>query len=287
MKNGKLKTVLTVAVILLIFGIVALYVYDVAVIKTPYTKNLFKMIAVVFMLLGTLVRLTRGQGRRSLVLYEKAFEKELGAAFNHKPFLRKKLLCACRLYDESNYRKALKYLFQLLKEADFSRDAVPVYLFIALCFRDAHVYPEAIKAYYEILKLDPSNARIHSNLGYLLISEGDYDQARKHFDRSIELDPNNYYAYNNRADYFFRIEEYQNAIADAQKALEVKNNGVEAANLLTIIYAMLGDEENRKKYYHTAITSGSDPTVLQNAIAHYLSENQTEETQEEEETTTD
>lgn len=37
MKNGKLKTVLTVAVILLIFGIVALYVYDVAVIKTPYT----------------------------------------------------------------------------------------------------------------------------------------------------------------------------------------------------------------------------------------------------------
>lgn len=272
MKRKASNIIWIAVVILLIVGIIVFYLYDVIWIKTPYTKNLFRTIAIIFLLLGTLLKLINGSGRNSLEMYEKAYANELGYAFKNKPFQRKKLLCACRLYNESNYRKALKYLFQLLREVEFERDSIPVLLFIALCYTDAGVTSEAIKVYYDLLKIDPNNPQIHSNLGGLFIDEGDFETALKHYNKSIELKPNNYFAYINRANYYFRKNEYNNAIIDAKQALEFKNNGVEAAGLLTIVYALQGDEENKKKYYHIAITSGKNPADLNEAIQFYLSE---------------
>lgn len=272
MKRKNSNTIWIAVIILLMVGIIAFYLYDVIWLKNPYTKNLFRTAAIVCLLLGALVKLIYGSGRKSLEVYEKAYANELGYAFKNKPFQRKKLLCACRLYDESNYGKALKYLFQLLQEVEFERDSVPVLLFIALCYTDAGVTEEAIKAYYELLKIDPKNSQVHSNLGGLFIQEGDFETALKHYNKSIEFNPKNYFAYLNRANYYFRINEFENAISDAKQALEFKNNGVEAASLLTVIYALQGDEENKKKYYHISITSGEKPEDLNEAISYYLHE---------------
>ena len=272
MKKKTSNIIWIAVVILLIVGIIAFYLYDVIWVKTTYTKNLFRTIAIISLLLGTLLKLVNGSGRKSLEVYEKAYVNELGYAFKNKPFQRKKLLCACRLYDESNYRKSLKYLFQLLREVEFERDSIPVLLFIALCYTDAGVTDEAINVYYDLLKIDPNNPQVHSNLGGLFINEGDFESALHHYNKSIELKPDNYYAYINRANYYFRQNEYDNAIIDAKQALEFKNNGVEAAGLLTIIYALQGDEKNKKKYYHIAITSGKNPLDLNEAIQYYLNE---------------
>ena len=272
MKKKTSNIIWIAVVILLIVGIIAFYLYDVIWVKTAYTKNLFPTIAIICLLLGTLLKIVNGSGRKSLEVYEKAYANELGYAFKNKPFQRKKLLCACRLYDESNYRKSLKYLFQLLREIEFERDSIPVLLFIALCYTDAGVTDEAIKVYYDLLKIDPNNPQVHSNLGGLFIKEGDFESALKHYNKSIELKPDNYFAYINRANYYFRQNEYDNAIIDAKQALEFKNNGVEAAGLLTIIYTLQGDEENKKKYYHIAITSGKNPADLNEAIQFYLNE---------------
>lgn len=272
MKKKTSNIIWIAVVILLIVGIIAFYLYDVIWVKTTYTKNLFRTIAIIALLLGTLLKLVNGSGRKSLEVYEKAYANELGYAFKNKPFQRKKLLCACRLYDESNYRKSLKYLYQLLREVEFERDSIPVLLFIALCYTDAGVTDEAINVYYDLLKIDPNNPQVHSNLGGLFIDEGDFESALHHYNKSIELKPDNYFAYINRANYYFRQNEYDNAIIDAKQALEFKNNGVEAASLLTIIYALQGDEENKKKYYHIAITSGKNPLDLNEAIQYYLNE---------------
>ena len=275
MKKNKTNIIITVLIIAVIIGLIAYYLYDVIYNKTPYDDNLFRMLAVICMLIATVIRLHKaGSGRRNgLDVYEKAYANELGYAFMNKPFQRKKLLCACRLYDESNYRKSLKYLFQLLQEVEFERDSVPVLLFIALCYTDAGVTDEAIKVYYDLLKIDPNNPQVHSNLGGLFIDEGDFESALKHYNKSIEIKPDNYFAYINRANYYFRINEYNNAVDDAKIALEIKNNGVEAASLLAIIYALTNDDENKKKYYHIAITSGKHPEELNEAIQFYLNEN--------------
>lgn len=272
MKKNISRIILIAVIILLIVGIAAFYLYDVIWLKTPYIENLFRTIAIIFLLFGTLFKTIKTYGRNSLEIYEKAYAEELGYAFKNKPLQRKKLLCACRLYNESNYRKSLKYLFQLLREVEFERDSIPVLLFIALCYTDAGVTGEAIKVYYDLLKIDPNNPQVHSNLGGLFIKEGDFETALKHYNKSIELKPDNYFAYINRANYYFRKNEYDNAIVDAKQALEFKNNGAEAAALLTVIYALQEDEENKKKYYHIAITSGKNPADLNEAIQFYLSE---------------
>lgn len=275
MKRNVGQRICIAVVILAIIGVIALYLYDVIYAKTPFTHNLFKAFLIVLALSGTLVKLINGTRRKDLSVYEKAYAEEIGYAFKNKPLSRKKLLCACRLYDENNYRKALKYLFQLLQESDFDRDKATVLLFIALCYTDAGVRSEAIRAYYSLLKFDPNNARAHSNLSTLLRADGDYDMAIEHCSKSIEIMPENYYAYNNRADCYFRKGEYDSAISDAKQALEYKNNGVEAATLLTIIYALQGDEEKKNHYYHITITSGRSPEELNRVIEYFLNEKNT------------
>lgn len=273
MKRMNTNIIFIVIIILAIVGLVGFYLYDVLYMKTPYDENLFRTLAVVFMLLGTLVRLFNGNNRRkSLSVYEKAYANEIGYAFKNNPVQRKKLLCACRLYDESKYNKSLKYLFQLLGKIEFERDSIPVLLFIALNYTDAGYNDNAIKAYYDLLKIDPSNAQVHNNLGRLFIDEGDFDSALKHYNKSIEINPNHIFAYINRANYYFKVGDYNCAISDAEKALSLKNNCGEAAVLLTVIYALQNDETNKKKYYHIAIMSGKHPEDLNEAIQYFMNE---------------
>lgn len=252
--------------------VISLYFYGVIVEQVPYTYKLLPTVLCLILCAGSLAKLVSAQGRRPIEFYEKIYSDELGNAFINQPFKRQKLLCACRLYDESNYKKSLKYLLELLKEVRQDRDSIPVLLFIALCYTDIEASEEAIKVYYKLLEIDPNNAQAHSNIGALFIDIGDYEMALKHYNRSIEINPNNYFAYVNRANYYFRIEEYENAIIDAKKALELKNNGVEASSLLTIVYAIIGEDEEMKHYYHIAITSGKNPEDLNEAIEYYLSE---------------
>lgn len=272
MKKNKGARIGIAIICVLIAGVVAIYLYGVLVQKTPYMQDLFKAILVIVGLLVALIKILNGSGRSPLSFYEKAYKEELGAAFEGKPKSRKKLLCVCRLYNEPNYPKALKYLSGLLCEAEHRRDTVPVLLFTALCYTDMGIDGEAIVAYRELLGIDPNHAQAHSNLGYLLVRAGEFELALEHYHQSIALMPKNYNAYTNRANCYFRMGEYDDAISDATQALVYKRNGVEAAGLLAILYALRGDEENKKRYYHVAIASGKSPKDLNEAIEYYLSE---------------
>lgn len=272
MKKKVVNWMICVIIFLLIICIVVFYIYDVTYNNTPVMQNLFRTVSLVLVLLVTVIRVFYNKRRRSLDFYEKSYEKELGYAFKNKPFNRKKLLCATRLYNESNYDKALKYLFQLNKEVENEHDAVPVLLFAALCYTDMGLNEAAIKIYYKLLEIDCRNEQVHSNLGLLYTDEGNYDMALKHYNESIKCKPGNYYAYVNRASCYFKQKDYPNAIKDAEKALEFRNNGHEAASLLAIIYALQGDRENKEKYAHIYLVCGKNPDDLKNAIEHYMKE---------------
>lgn len=273
MKRNKVNIFLSIVVILLIVAGVAFLLYDALYLKTP-DNNLPRAITTICLLVVTLIRLISGSNRgKSLKFYEKFYEKNLGTAFESRPRYRRKLLQACRLYNQSNYDAALKHLFKLLKYAENRSDAIAVWLFIALCFSDAGAIQNAIQSYHKLLEIEPSHATAHSNLGHSYIAFGDFDAALSHYNRAIELKPDNYFAYHNRASCYFRLGEYDDAITDAKKALEFKNNGVESACLLTIIYALLGDDENKKHYYHLAIASGKNPDDLNASIEYFSSEN--------------
>lgn len=273
MKSFQKKRVWIAVLVAVNLGIVGYYLYDVLVLKTSYTDKLFRLLAVIFALLAALARLLGGGGPRgSLKAYERTYQKELGVAFQTRPRLRRALLRACRLYNENKLEKALNHLEKLLLKCESEHDAVPVLLFIAVCYTDGGLLDEAIKAYYTLLKQDPKNALAHSNLGQVYMQEGDFNMALRHYDKSIEYEARNYLAYNNRANCYFRMGEYEKAIRDAEQALEYKNNGSQAAGLLTIIYALQGDEENKKRYYHLAIACGEAPEKINAAIEYYRNE---------------
>lgn len=271
MKQKVIRGLIVALVVILILAAIGFYFYEILVLKVPYTKNLVRTAVIVISAIMTLVKLLTGTGRKSLSVYEKAYTQELGSAFKEMPALRKKLLCACRLYNESNYKKALKYLTALLREAELRADKIPVLLFIALCYDDAGVPAEAIRAYCELLRLDPGNAQVHSNLGRLYEHVGESQAALAQYDRAIALEPDNYYPYANRANLYFNMQELDAAVADAKKALQIKHNGREAASLLAIIYALQGDGENQRKYSHIAIAAGQNAQKLKSAIAYYKS----------------
>lgn len=270
MKNRIVLNILRVVIILAIFGVIGAYIYDIYANGTPFGDNIFRTAAIAFMLLGTLVRLMGRRGRRNLEFYEKHFKDELGQAFMSKPLMRKKLICAVRLFNEENYRKALKYLADLYKKAETSRDGLPVMLFIALCYSDAGVPEEAIKVYQQMLEIDHRNERVHSNLGFQLMRVGDFSLALQHFGKAIEYNPQHYHAYVNRANCYFRQDDYENAEKDALEALEIKANGAETASLLAILSAVKRDKEAEKKYTRIYANNGGDGAGLKEAITHYL-----------------
>lgn len=269
--NKKNIRIIVISIVFILFLLsVGFYLYDVLYNHTPYQDNLFKLILIVATLGCGLLKL-KGSRRASLDFYEKSYQKELGSAFNHSPALRKKLVGATRFYDESKFDKALKSLILLTKESQSENDIVPVLLFTALCYTDMGLNEYAIKTYYGLLEYSPKNTQVHSNLGVLYLQEGNFEMALSHYSKAIECDETNYSAYNNRANCYFRMQDFDNAILDAKKALELKNNGVEAATLLTIIYALNGDVENKEKYYLLANTAGRPAEELDRVIEHFLS----------------
>lgn len=271
MKNKAARVIFTIIAILLMVGITGIYVYEVVVQKQPPQENLFRTIAVVAGGIGIIAKVhSGGKRRRGLEFYEKAYEKELGRAFSEDPKRRKKLLTACRYYNESNYDAALKGLSQLQNEKPQRKDLVPVLLFKALCYEDAGLPGEAIQVYEQMLAYDPLNSTACSNLGLLYRANGQPEKALQQFSRAIDYGRDNYHAYSNRASCYFDLDEYELAIADAKSALEIKSNGREAAGLLVILYALVDDDENMKKAYHVALKAGETPERLNHAIAYYF-----------------
>lgn len=270
--NKKIIAIISVLVVA-ILGLVAYYLYEVVALHVDYKEHLFRMLAIICVLISTIIRLSHGLGNRlTLKSMEKAYQKEIGVAFSTKPDLRKKLLSGCRLYNENKILKALEIFSKLKNEAENKEDKFPVFLFMALCYEDAGEPEEAVRLYNDILEFDPENEQVHGNLGVLYSAMGNNEKALEHYNTVIEIAPDDYILYMNRANCYFRMADYEKSIKDAQYALELKNNGMEAATLLAVIYALLGDEENKRKYYHIAITSGRNPDDLDEVIDFYLHE---------------
>ena len=272
MSKKTLQIIFGSLIVLMMVGCVGVYVYDIVANGSPFYDNLLILIFALSMLTVALIRNFKVKSRGSLLFYEKAYEKELGNAFSDNSAYRKFLIMATRYYDESKYSKALKLLGKLSKEAKRETDLAPVLLFAALCYTDMGLVDHGIKTYYELIEIYPRNSQAHSNLGGLHLQNGDFKLALSHYTEAIKCDKNNYYAFNNRANCYFRMQDYDSAIADAKCALEIKNNGVEAATLLAIIYAMKGDAENKEKYYHLATVSGRPAQEIDLAISHHIAE---------------
>ncbi len=270
-RNKILKILLSAVFIVLAVGTVALYIYEVAFKGVSPTENLIRMLATVFICIGGLVRLLSGgtSVRRGLNFYQSEYAEHIRDAFSESPFLRKKLLCAIRLYNENRFDKAIKYLIELKHSCQKGNDFYAVNLFIALTLTDTGLKKEAVTVYNELIDKNLANTTVYGNLGSLHSSLGNYDDAIRYSRLSIQNDEKNPAPYNNLAKLYFDNFDFENAKEYAMKALEINHKFRQSASLLAIIYSLEEDATNAEKYSHIAISSGERPDDLKRAIEYY------------------
>ena len=186
-------------------------------------------------------------------------------------------------YEQADYPKAIYYLNLVLKEAataesfelralsylrslppnptaavqDFGEakslqpDREEYYLWRAQCFQELDLMEDAVKEYDQLLDKNPNKAAYWVDRGTLSMHL-DPDQAMEDFTTAIEI-AKSPLGYNNRAFLYRQKGEYEAALADANKALEVDPDTSISYATIAEIYADMGEEESFYRYFKLAL----------------------------------
>ena len=167
------------------------------------------------------------------------------------------------------YPRAITSLEKLLKKCETSGDVYGVKLFLALSYEGTKSGYKAMEIYKEMIKDGSHRATPYINLGVLYDLEGKTNDAIECLIEAKRIDPTDYHIYNNLAQMFTSNNEYEEAIECAEKTLELKNNFLDALEVLAICYNAIGDVQNAEKYLKKSIQNGSNEAKLRRAMYAY------------------
>lgn len=257
--------------VLLICAIAAvlIYLYDVFWLGTVYTEKLLKVLCVLCSIALVFVRSNKRLVERNFQTYESAYVHIIGNAFYDRPRLKRMLLLGIYDYNNGKYKRAVKRLSKLCQKVLKSNDVVPCMIFMALSYEDSGCVQEAIEMYKKVLKLAPQNATANNNIALLYSFEGNLEAALEYYEKAIGSNPVFEQAYLNRAQLYLENFRPDEAISDAEKVLDIKNDSAEATILLLVAYNLKRDEKNAKKYYYKALDLGYDTEMLDGEIEFY------------------
>ncbi len=94
---------------------------------------------------------------------------------------------AWQLSDSGDYQGAIQQLQKTL--AKYPTSGAYVYSLLGAEYLRLHQFQDAIDALGNAVKLLPRDAANHANLGFALVSSGEFDRAEPEFQRALELDP--------------------------------------------------------------------------------------------------
>ena len=112
---------------------------------------------------------------------------------------------------------------------------------------------EAIKAYSDVIELNPHYFAAYNNRGVAYANKGEYDLAIRDFNTALELNPNDSFVYNNRGNAYNDIGEFDRAIEDFNTAIYLKPDYGNAYNNRGNVYVKKHYFENAIKDFNTAI----------------------------------
>ena len=277
MKKTNRATVIvcSVLLILLIVGAIGLLVWQGASNDWVFDQsNLVKGGLVIVGLIFSLVRmLGRVGGGASLHGYETAYRKHIGGAFAAPERKKQKnvLLRAIADYNQNKYSSAISRLESLYEECMSSEEKGVVLFFIALSFADSGMNDAATEAYEKSVGIYPRNSTAWSNLGLLYRQKGDTEKSVECIEAALDYDRENAYAWNNLAQAYLAAGKWNQVIAPAIRALELKNDFYQAETALTVAYFALDEREKSKQYFDRAVLHGANAdrlTSVLHGIAH-------------------
>lgn len=116
-------------------------------------------------------------------------------------------------------------------------------------------YKEAINAYTEYLRLEPTHVKSLYNRGRAYEELGEHEKALADFNKVVKEDPLNTNAYLSiTSDYYYRQQDYENTIFYAEKVLALNENSVVAHTLKGKAYQKLGKLKEAMAAYNAAIS---------------------------------
>lgn len=271
MKNQKIIVAIAVVLTLLSAALVGYLIYEL-IQKPDDPASLIVRAGVAigsFMLAA--VRLFSSAGSASKKLYAKYeadYKEHLQDAFTRKDQEkdRRQLLESLHLFNRNSTAKGIILLEKLLPKCQKPSDYAAVYFFLGVFCEDVGNLRSAADAYRNSLKYDEKQSSAWSNLGSLCRRDGKFADAADCFKKAIECAPDNAFAYNNLGNVYFATGEYRAAIDCGHKALECNGRLYQAADLLCLCYAAIGDDAQYKRYFDIAISNGSDSKKLSEVL---------------------
>lgn len=136
-------------------------------------------------------------------------------------------------------------------------------------------YSQALMAYEDTIKLNPTWAEAYNNRGIVKYELGQFSSAIEDYTTAIKLKPNFMDALNNRGNAYAANEQFQNAVKDLQAALKINGNSAVIHNNLGSIYLSMQKFNTAIKEYTEAIQINPhySTAYYNRAIAHYRSGN--------------
>lgn len=112
--------------------------------------------------------------------------------------------------------------------------------------------------------IDPNYLTAYMSRALVYTRFRDYERAIKDYTRALQLDGNLLAAYNNRGVVYAALQEYDKAAADFDKVLQINPDYIPGYNNRSIIYALQGDYDQAITLLQDAISrSGIDDVLAQ------------------------
>ena len=133
---------------------------------------------------------------------------------------------------------------------------------------------EAVAEWRELIRLDPQGATSRLNLGYAIAIEPDktprdYEEALGLLRKAVELEPKSGAALNDLGLALYRLNRFDEAIAECKRGIELDKNGkAEASFFLAMAHWKKNEKDLAQKYFNEAVPLSRpqiayDPTLRQ------------------------
>jgi len=142
-------------------------------------------------------------------------------------------------------RENLKKAFELAQKVISIDESYPFsHILLSSVYLMMRQYDKAIAAGERAVELSPNGADIHVIFGETLNAAGRPNEAIKHIKKGIRLNPfPAYWAFNNLGNCYVQKEQYEKALTEFKKALQLAPEAPHVHGMLAVTYILLGREE--------------------------------------------
>jgi protein O-mannosyl-transferase len=147
---------------------------------------------------------------------------------------------------------------QALDTIGLKRDCSEVYFHLGVAAANRDRMELAMAYYQKAINTHGRNALAHNNLGYALLTCGEYDEALGHLEKAVAIDPQFATAHYNCGLALHALRHYGPAIAEYKAALNIQPEYALAHYNLGVIYELQDNRKDAAACYRAALKINPD-----------------------------